>query len=53
MQKVSMKQVAKLANLLHAGILLGLSFEPEDGGEIFLRNIRSFSTHYTTLYPGR
>jgi hypothetical protein len=49
-----MKQVAKLANLLHAGILLGLCYEPEDGGEIFLRNASLLSTHYTALYlePG-
>jgi hypothetical protein len=25
--------------LLHAGIVLGLHFNPEDGGDIFLRNV--------------
>jgi hypothetical protein len=36
--------------LLHASFLLGL-FDPEDGGDIFLRNICLLSTDYTTLYP--
>jgi hypothetical protein len=25
--------------LLHVGFLLGLFFEPEDGGDMFLRNV--------------
>jgi hypothetical protein len=25
--------------LLHAGFLLGLFFDPEDGGDMFLRNV--------------
>jgi hypothetical protein len=39
--------------LLHAGFLLSLFFDPEDGGEIFLRNVDSLSTDYTELYPRR
>jgi hypothetical protein len=34
-----------------AGFLLGLSFDPEDGGDMFLCNIGLFSTDYTALYP--
>jgi hypothetical protein len=26
--------------LLHAGFFIGLSFDPEDGGDMFLRNVR-------------
>jgi hypothetical protein len=33
-----------------AGILLGL-FDPEDGSDMFLRNISRISTHYSALYP--
>jgi hypothetical protein len=39
----------RLPNCFHAGILLGLFFGPEDGGDMFLRNV----TGYTVLYPGR
>jgi hypothetical protein len=28
-----------LANSFHAGFLLGLFFDPEDGGDMFLRNV--------------
>jgi hypothetical protein len=44
-----MKQVANL--MLRAGFLLGLVFDPEDGSDIFLRNIGSLSTAYMALYP--
>jgi hypothetical protein len=30
--------MVKSKSLLHAGLLLGLLFHPEDGGDIFLRN---------------
>jgi hypothetical protein len=33
--------------------LLGLFFDPEDGGEMFLRNVGRLSTDYTALYPRR
>jgi hypothetical protein len=39
--------------LLHAGFLLGLLFDPEDEGEMFLRKLGLFSTDYTALYPRR
>jgi hypothetical protein len=37
--------------LLHAGFLLGLLFNPEDGGDILLRNFGWLSKDYTALYP--
>jgi hypothetical protein len=36
----------------HAGILVG-SFDTEDGGNMFLKNIGSLSMDYTALYPRR
>jgi hypothetical protein len=40
------------ATCFHAGILLGL-FDPEDGRDVFLRNVGRLSTNYTALYPRR
>jgi hypothetical protein len=37
----------------HTGVLLGYFFNPEQGGDIFLRNIDSVYTHYKALYSGR
>jgi hypothetical protein len=36
-----------------AGFLLGLFFDPEDGGDMFLRNVGRLSKNYTALYPKR
>jgi hypothetical protein len=44
---------ALLANCFHVRFLLGLFFEPEDGGDIFLRDVGSYSAEYTALYPRR
>jgi hypothetical protein len=44
---------ALLATCLHTCFLLGLYFDPEDGGDMFLRNVGSLSTDYTALYPRR
>jgi hypothetical protein len=33
------KARALLATCFHAGFLLGLFFDPEDGGDMFLRNV--------------
>jgi hypothetical protein len=39
--------------LLHAGFMLGLIFDSEDGSDMFLQNVGQLSTHYTALYPRR
>jgi hypothetical protein len=36
-----------------AGFLLGLFFDPEDVGDMFLRNVGWLLTDYTALYPRR
>jgi hypothetical protein len=33
------KPIALLATYFHAGFLRGLFFDPEDGGDMFLRNV--------------
>jgi hypothetical protein len=40
-------------SLLHVGLLLGLIFEPEDGGDTILRNVVEFYRDYTAMYPRR
>jgi hypothetical protein len=42
-----------LAACFHAGFLVGLFFDHEDGGNMFLRNFGWHSTDYTALYPRR
>jgi hypothetical protein len=37
----------------HAGFLLGLNLNPEDMGDMLLRNIDWLSTDYTVLYTSR
>jgi hypothetical protein len=46
-----LKTVVPLAYLLHAGFLLGLLFDPEDEGDMFVRNIGCLSPRYTAVYP--
>jgi hypothetical protein len=36
---VVMKSRALIVTCLHAGFLLSLLFNPEDGGDMFLRNV--------------
>jgi hypothetical protein len=35
--------------LFHAGFLLGLYFDLEDGGDVFFRNVSLLSQDYTAL----
>jgi hypothetical protein len=42
-----------LATCFHADLLLCLFFDPEDGGDMFLRNNSWLSTDYRALYPRR
>jgi hypothetical protein len=44
---------ALLATCFHAGFLLGLFFDHNNEGDIFLRNVGWLSTDYTALYPRR
>jgi hypothetical protein len=39
--------------MLFVHLLLGLLFDLEDGGEMFLRNIGWLSADYTELHPRR
>jgi hypothetical protein len=41
------------SSLLHTGFLLGLFFDPEDGGDVFLLSVGQFSADYAALYPRR
>jgi hypothetical protein len=42
----------RLTTCFHDSYLLGL-FDPEDGGDMFLRNVSWFSPGYKALYPRR
>jgi hypothetical protein len=37
--------------MLHIIFLLGVFLDPEDGGDMFLRNVGGLSTDYTALCP--
>jgi hypothetical protein len=44
---------ALLATCFHVAFLLGLFFNLEDGGNMFLQNVGLLSTNYTALYTRR
>jgi hypothetical protein len=44
-------KLCHLATSLHAGFMLGLFLDLENGCDVFLRNVDLFSTDYTVLYP--
>jgi hypothetical protein len=46
-------QCKVLSTCFHSGFLLGLFFDPEDGGDMFHRNVGWLSKDYTALYPRR
>jgi hypothetical protein len=46
-------QLALLAARFVLGFFLGLFFDPEDGGSVFLRNGGWLSSDYTALYQRR
>jgi hypothetical protein len=40
-------------NCFHSSFLRGVFFDPEYGGDIFLRNMGLLLTEFTALYPRR
>jgi hypothetical protein len=51
--KVNWQQSVSTCYLLHAGFLLDLFSDPEDEGDMILRNVGRLSTDYTALHPRR
>jgi hypothetical protein len=51
-KKPALRQTASGSTcyLLHAVILLGFFFDPEEGGDMFLKNVGSLSADYTSLH---
>jgi hypothetical protein len=47
--KNNIKQEASRTLALHVGFLFRLFLDPEDDGDMFLRNVRWFSTDYKAL----
>jgi hypothetical protein len=44
---------ALLATYFHAGFLHGIFFYPEDGGDMFFRNVDSLLADYTALHRSK
>jgi hypothetical protein len=49
-KKLAWRQVALFTTCFHAGFLLGLFFDPVDGGDMFLQNVGRFPTDNIALY---
>jgi hypothetical protein len=47
------QETSSACYLCQVGFLLGLLFDPDDDGEIFLRNVGRLTTDYMALYPRR
>jgi hypothetical protein len=47
------RRISSVCYLIYAGSLLCWFLEPEDGGDMLLRNVGWLSTDYTALYPRR
>jgi hypothetical protein len=48
-KKPAWKQVALLATYFHAGFSIGLFYDPEAGGGMFLWNVNCLATDYTVI----
>jgi hypothetical protein len=48
--KVNRRFGALFDTWFHIGFLLGLFFDPEDGGDMFLRNVGLLQMEYTMSY---
>jgi hypothetical protein len=53
LRRVVISNIILLVNCFHYHFSLGLLFNPEVGGNMFLRNFGWLSTDYTALYPRR
>jgi hypothetical protein len=47
------RSLSQARNEREAGSLVCLFFNPDDGGDIFFRNVGWLSTYYAALYPAR
>jgi hypothetical protein len=52
-QARNQREAGNNQSLFHLSLLLGLFFDPEDGGEMFFGNFGWLSTDYMALYPRR
>jgi hypothetical protein len=53
MSQAYLEKSRKTTSHLLARCFAELFYNPEDGGDTFLRNVRYHSTHFTASYPRR